>query len=303
MVRNLARRVRQRAFWGYSAPQIAIGPRFGRHDPERSLRGAGAQRRLSGLRDPGRLDDPAGRRETRLAPGVAVDAPSAAPGRPADLNRPGPGPAQGAPRPVRALALLSGPRGYPLPGLASFPGDQSRRNISSDGQGARRCAAYLRPAQGDALVWERDSPFDLPSRRHAARPLGGRPYRSLADPHQFAPASCDPCRSGQRMWIERGFKRTKRGGWPWQATRMSDPARADCLWVVIAVATRWLVSVGGEAEAPAKAPDSAFAPLEAAVLAQTRQRRATRLRTVAMFRQGRIRLVLALLDHEPLPFG
>lgn len=126
------------------------------------------------------------------------------------------------------------------------------------------------------------------------------PWLILTD---LAPASCDPCWYGLRMWIERGFKLTKRGGWQWQATRMSDPERAARLWVVIAVATLWLVSVGGEAEADAETPESAFAPLDAALPAQTHQRRATRLRTVAIFRQGLIRLVLAMLDHEPLPFG
>src|SRR5579884_3218944 len=47
--------------------------------------------RFAGLRDPHRLDDLSGRRKTRLAAGVAADAPSAAPGRLADLDRPGPG--------------------------------------------------------------------------------------------------------------------------------------------------------------------------------------------------------------------
>ena len=100
--------------------------------------------------------------------------------------------------------------------------------------------------------------------------------------------------------IERGFKLTKRGGWHWQATRMTDPDRAARLWLVVAVATLWLVSVGGEAEA--SAPESACAPLDP-LPAQTRQRRATRLRAVAIFHQGLIRLIVAMLDHAPLPFG
>jgi hypothetical protein len=59
--------------------------------------------------------------------------------------------------------------------------------------------------------------------------------------------------------------------------------------------------VGGEAEATA--PESAFPALPAALPVQTRQRQATRLRLVAVFHQGLIRLVLAMLDHAPLPFG
>jgi hypothetical protein len=112
--------------------------------------------------------------------------------------------------------------------------------------------------------------------------------------------ACEPCWYGLRMWIERGFKLTKRGGWHWQATRMTAPERAARLWLVVAVATIWLVSVGGEAEA--SAPESGFAP-GAVLPAQTRLRRATRLRPVAVFHQGLIRLLVAMLDHAPLPIG
>jgi len=124
------------------------------------------------------------------------------------------------------------------------------------------------------------------------------PWLILTD---LSPQSCDPCWYGLRMWIERGFKLTKRGGWQWQATRMTTPERAARLWLVVAVATLWLVSVGGEAEATE--PESALAPLDTALPPPTRQRRATRLRPVAVFHQGLIRLILAMLDHAPLPFG
>ena len=42
---------------------------------------------------------------------------------------------------------------------------------------------------------------------------------------------------------------TKRGGWGWHQTKMVDPERAERLWLAIAVATLWAVSVGGEADA------------------------------------------------------
>ena len=57
------------------------------------------------------------------------------------------------------------------------------------------------------------------------------------------------CWYGLRAWIEQGFKRIKSGGWQWQYTRMDDPARAERLWLAVAVATWWLLSVGGEADA------------------------------------------------------
>jgi hypothetical protein len=42
---------------------------------------------------------------------------------------------------------------------------------------------------------------------------------------------------GMRSWIEGGFKDMKRGGWQWQQTKMTDPARAMRLWLALAVAT------------------------------------------------------------------
>ena len=59
-------------------------------------------------------------------------------------------------------------------------------------------------------------------------------------------AVADAAWYGLRVWIEQGFKLIKRGGWQWQRTRMTDPERAERLWLAVAVATLWLVSVGGE---------------------------------------------------------
>ena len=63
------------------------------------------------------------------------------------------------------------------------------------------------------------------------------------------PEAANVCWYGLRAWIEQGFKRIKSGGWQWQYTRMDDPARAERLWLAVAVATWWLLSVGGEADA------------------------------------------------------
>src|SRR5215831_13293142 len=62
--------------------------------------------------------------------------------------------------------------------------------------------------------------------------------------------------------IEQGFKMTKRGGWQWQRTRMCDPHRAARLWLAVAVATLWLLSVGGLAQDTL--PESTLLPLTAA---------------------------------------
>ena len=51
-----------------------------------------------------------------------------------------------------------------------------------------------------------------------------------------------------RSWIEQGFKVIKGGGWEWQNTRMEDPGRVERLWLVLAVATLWVVALGVEEE-------------------------------------------------------
>ena len=88
---------------------------------------------------------------------------------------------------------------------------------------------------------------------------------------------------GLRAWIEQGFKITKRAGWQWQRTHMTKPERAARLWLAVAVATLWLLSVGGEADATL--PASTVPDVTALVPAPPRMRRATRLRRVRVFRQ------------------
>jgi len=60
-----------------------------------------------------------------------------------------------------------------------------------------------------------------------------------------------------RAWIEGGFKDYKRGQWGWHHTKMLDPARAERLWLALAVSTLWVVGVGSQAEVsrPAKQLD------------------------------------------------
>jgi hypothetical protein len=53
---------------------------------------------------------------------------------------------------------------------------------------------------------------------------------------------------GLRGWIEQGFKRLKGEGWKFPRTRMTDCTRLERLWLAVAVATLWVLEVGGEAE-------------------------------------------------------
>ncbi len=124
------------------------------------------------------------------------------------------------------------------------------------------------------------------------------PWVLLTD---LAPSAGDACWYGLRAWIEHGFKIPKRGGWQWQRTRMRDPQRAARLWLAVAVATLWLLSVGGLAEETL--PVSTLLPLAAADGPAPRPRRATQLRLVSVFRQGWSMILVALLNHRRLPQG
>jgi hypothetical protein len=118
---------------------------------------------------------------------------------------------------------------------------------------------------------------------------------------ELPPEASTACWYGLRAWIEQGFKITKRAAWQWQRPQMTKPERAARLWLAVAVATLWLLSVGGEAEATI--PASPVPDVTALVPAPPRTRRATRLRLVRVFRRGWTLILVALLDQAPLPLG
>jgi hypothetical protein len=124
------------------------------------------------------------------------------------------------------------------------------------------------------------------------------PWLILTD---LPPAASTACWYGLRAWIEQGFKITKRAGWQWQRTRMTQPDRAARLWLAVAVATLWLLSVGGEADATI--PASTVLDVTTLVPPPAQTRCATRLRLVSVFRRGWNLILVALLDQAPLPMG
>jgi len=124
------------------------------------------------------------------------------------------------------------------------------------------------------------------------------PWLILTD---LAPEASDAGWYGLRAWIEQGFKITKRAGWQWHRTRMRDPDRAARLWLAVAVATLWLLSVGEVADETI--PVSTLLDVTGMCPERPRTRRATRLRLVSVFRQGWVTLLVALLRHEPMPQG
>jgi hypothetical protein len=75
------------------------------------------------------------------------------------------------------------------------------------------------------------------------------PWFLLTD---LPPEAAEAVWYGLRTWIEQGFKVIKGGGWAWDKTRMEDAERVERLWLVLAVATLWVVAVGAEEEVRAE---------------------------------------------------
>lgn len=100
---------------------------------------------------------------------------------------------------------------------------------------------------------------------------------------------------GLRGWCEQGFKVLKRGAWQWQHTRMSEPARAERLWLALAVATLWMLSVGGELE------DSLTALELPALSGLLLPARAGRVRRLRLLRLALLWLMVCLLQQVRFP--
>ena len=97
---------------------------------------------------------------------------------------------------------------------------------------------------------------------------------------------------GLRAWCEQGFKCTKSGGWQWQLTQMHHPARAARLWLALALATFWTVSVGSELECGTNLDDPELPDLQALLDLKPGRRR------IRLLRLGRLwLLVQAIAQH------
>ena len=115
----------------------------------------------------------------------------------------------------------------------------------------------------------------------------------------LAPQAADVAWYGLRPMIECGFKDTKRGGWHWEQTKMTDPARATRLWLAITVATLWVVSVGGAAEETTSV--SMVDELPSVAEAAGRPTRRSRPRMISCFRRGVLLIVATLIVTGTLP--
>ncbi len=109
---------------------------------------------------------------------------------------------------------------------------------------------------------------------------------------------------GLRAWIEAGFKDVKRGGWGWHHSKMQDASRVERLWLAMAVAMVWTVSVGSQADSQCSSASLEHLP-KAHVARQRMQRPLVTpsVRRLSCLQRGRLMLLAALLKAEALPLA
>jgi hypothetical protein len=118
------------------------------------------------------------------------------------------------------------------------------------------------------------------------------PWFILTD---LAPADSAVTWYGLRAWCEQGFKCNKRGGWQWQLTQMHHPERAARLWLAMAVATLWMMSVGTDLECGTQLDDPELPDLQNLLDLKPKRR-------IRLLRLGRLWLLVCALAHQALHF-
>src|SRR6266567_3374219 len=176
-------------------------------------------------------------------------------------------------------------------------------NFRPQGQGKFRCLATAAPEVGSAWCGKVDCFSGEISRLQCT--LLARWDQGYEEVWlivtELAPAQASAVWYGMRSWIEGGFKDTKRGGWGWHQTKMVDPARAERLWLAIAVATLWAVSVGGEVDATL--PASSWEALPQMHVARRTATNRARPRMLSCFARGIITIVGRLIRGDGLVVG
>ena len=124
------------------------------------------------------------------------------------------------------------------------------------------------------------------------------PWLILTD---LAPDAADASWYRQRSWIERGFKMLKREGWQWHRTRMTDPERAARVWLVLAIATLRLLSLG--TTVALSSTEESISDVTNHLPVSVRKQSAIEHRLVSLFRRGWACFLISLVLHEPIPPG
>src|SRR5213082_239150 len=114
---------------------------------------------------------------------------------------------------------------------------------------------------------------------------------------------------GLRTWIEGGFKDFKRGLWGWHHSKMQRASSVERLWLAMALAQLWCVSLGCQAEAQLEAELLEHEPgasLPQRHIAHRRRKRAAGqlpARRLSCVVRGRLILLAMQYQSEPFAVG
>jgi hypothetical protein len=111
---------------------------------------------------------------------------------------------------------------------------------------------------------------------------------------------------GLRTWIECGFKDFKRGLWGWQHSKMTQAPHVERIWLAMALAQLWCLSVGAVVEHEQRASKPLEERLPAAHVAMRKRQAAPRAgspRRLSCVVRGRLSLLALLWFSQPLPLG
>jgi len=119
------------------------------------------------------------------------------------------------------------------------------------------------------------------------------------------PAQAEVSWYGMRTWVETGYKDFKRGLWGWHHSKMQQAGRVERLWLALAVAQVWTVSVGCqvEQEHEQQAPGADLPVTHIARRRRTRPAHQPPTRRLSCVVRGRLGLVAALFSASVLPCG
>ena len=127
------------------------------------------------------------------------------------------------------------------------------------------------------------------------------PWAVITD---LAPEQANVAWYGLRAWIEASFKDVKRGGLGWHPSLMQEAGRVERLWLAMAVAMVWMVSLGSQADS--QRPEPCLEQLPQEHIARKRMKRAPTQqppRRLSCLQRGRLVLLAALFKAEALPLG
>lgn len=103
----------------------------------------------------------------------------------------------------------------------------------------------------------------------------------------LAPTEANVLWYGWRAWIECSYRDLKSDGWRWQNTRLHDPQRAERLWLAMAVAMLWVVTLGTHTQ-------------EHRSSASARSTPTARPRSLSCFSHGWLALIVHLIKGIPI---